>query len=242
VKRILALGGGGFLMENRHSPIDQYIVKLAGKVRPRICFVSTPNGDLPEGIDKFYEAYGSLNCEPSHLAFFRKPGPGAIALAGLEDTLLGMDAIFVGGGNTRSALGVWREWGLPEVFQRALLSGVLLCGMSAGAICWFESGLTDSVWGAGLQPLRCLGFLGGACSVHYHSEPLRKAMLHALVTTRGLAEGIGIDDHAAVLYEDGRIAKVLSWRRGAAAHRVTLRDRQIVEELLPGESVRLLCK
>jgi dipeptidase E len=242
VKRILALGGGGFLMENRHSPIDQYIVKLAGTVRPRICFVSTPNGDLPEGIDKFYEAYGSLNCEPSHLAFFRKPGPGAIALASLEDTLLGMDVIFVGGGNTRSALGVWREWGLQEVFQRALLSGVLLCGMSAGAICWFESGLTDSVWGAGLQPLRCLGFLSGSCSVHYHSDPLRKSMLHEMVAARGLAEGIGIDDYAGVLYEDGRIAKVVSWRRGAAAHRVVLRDRQIVEELLPGESVRALCK
>jgi dipeptidase E len=241
VKRILALGGGGFLMENRHSPIDQYIVKLAGPVRPRICFVSTPNGDLPEGIDKFYEAYGPLDCEPSHLAFFRKPGPGAIALAGIEDSLLGMDAIFVGGGNTRSALGVWREWGLQEVFQRALLSGVLLSGMSAGAICWFESGLTDSVWGAGLQPLRCLGFLGGACSVHYQSDPLRKTMLHELVAARALAEGIGIDDYAGVLYEDGRIARVLSWRRGAAAHRVMLRDRQIVEELLPGESVRALC-
>ncbi len=204
--------------------------------------MSTPSGDLPEGIDKFYEAYGALNCEPSHLAFFRKPGPGAIALASLDDTLLGMDAIFVGGGNTRSALAVWREWGLQEVFQRALLSGVLLCGMSAGAICWFESGLTDSVWGAGLQPLRCLGFLGGACSVHYHSEPRRKAMLHELVAARGLAEGIGIDDYAGVLYEDGRIAKVLSWRRGAAAHRVMFRDRQIVEQMLPGESVRLLCK
>jgi dipeptidase E len=227
-------------MENRHSPIDQYIVKLAGKARPRICFVATPSGDLPEDIDKFYEAYGTLNCEPSHLAFFRKPVPGAIALSSLEDTLLGMDAVFVGGGNTRSALGVWREWGLQEVFQRALLAGVLLSGMSAGAICWFESGLTESVSGAGPQPLRCLGFLGGACSVHYHSDPLRKAMLHELVATRGLAEGIGIDDYAGVLYEDGRIARVLSWRRGAAAHRVLLRDRQIVEEMLPGESVRAI--
>jgi dipeptidase E len=242
VKRILALGGGGFLMENRHSPIDQYIVKLAGKLRPRICFVSTPNGDLPEGIDRFYEAYGSLDCEPSHLAFFRKPGPGAIALSNIEDELLAMDAIFVGGGNTRSALGVWCEWGLQEIFQRALHAGVLLCGMSAGALCWFESGLTDSVWGAGLQPLRCLGFLGGACSVHYHTDPLRKTLLHELVAARVLGEGIGIDDYAGVLYEDGRIAKVLSWRRGAAAHRVMLRDRHIVEEMLPAESVRLLCK
>lgn len=243
MKRILALGGGGFLMENRHSPIDQYIVKLTGQVRPRICFVATPSGDLPDDIDRFYEAYGSLDCEPVHLAFFRKPAPGAIALSSIADTLLGMDAIYVGGGNTRSALGVWREWGLPEIFQRALLSGVLLCGMSAGAICWFESGLTDSVWGAGpLHPLRCLGFLAGACSVHYHSDPLRKTMLHELVAARASGEGIGIDDYAGVLYEDGRIAKVLSWRRGAAAHRLVFRDRQLVEELLPGESVRQLCK
>ncbi len=239
MRRILALGGGGFLMENRHSPIDQYIVNLAGSARPRICFVATPSGDLPEGIDKFYDAYGSLDCEPSHLAFFRKPAPGAVPLANIEDSLLAMDVIFVGGGNTRSALAVWREWGLHEIFLRALNRGVLLSGMSAGAICWFESGLTDSVWGAGLQPLRCLGFLGGACSVHYHSDPLRRDRLHEWVGARGLPEGIGIDDFAAVLYEEGRIAKVLSWRRGASAHRVMYRDRKVIEETLPSENVRM---
>ncbi len=86
MKRILALGGGGFLLENRHSPIDRYIVSLTAKVRPRICFVSTPSGDLPESIDRFYEAYGALDCEPFHLAFFRNPTPGAIALTGIADT------------------------------------------------------------------------------------------------------------------------------------------------------------
>lgn len=242
MKRILALGGGGFLLENRHSPIDQYIVRLTGPGRPRICFVATPNGDLPEAIDRFYEAYGALDCEPSHLAFFRKPAPGAIALGDIEDSLLGMDAIYVGGGNTKSALGVWREWGLQQIFQRALNAGVLLCGVSAGAICWFESGLTDSIWGAGLQPMRCLGFLGGACSVHYHSDPVRRAKLHELIEARVFPEAVGIDDYAGVLYEDGRIARILSWRRGATAYRVTYHERQVVEEALPSDSVRSACK
>jgi dipeptidase E len=238
MKRILALGGGGFLMENRHSPVDQYIVRLTAKVRPRVCFVSTPSGDLPQTIDKFYEAYGSLDCEPCHLAFFRNPLPGAVALASIEDTLLGMDAIFVGGGNTKSALGVWQEWGLRSIFQRALGAGVLLSGMSAGAICWFEGGLTDSIWGAGFQPIRGLGFLAGACSVHYHSEASRRERLHENVQARIFAEAIGIDDYAGVLYEDGRIAQVVNWRRGATAYRVGYRDGRIVEEALSSESIR----
>jgi dipeptidase E len=241
MKRILALGGGGFLMENRHSPIDQYLLRLTGKARPRICFVSTAGGDLPEAIEKFYEAYGALDCEPCHLAFFRNPVPGAVALANIAETLLAMDAIFVGGGNTRSALAVWREWGLHDIFQRALAAGVLLSGVSAGAICWFESGLTDAIWGAGLQPLRCLGFLGGACSVHFHSEPGRRDKLHEGVQARHFTDAIGIDDYAGVLYEDGRIARVLNWRRGATAYRVTSREGRIVEEPLASVSVRSQC-
>lgn len=241
MKRILALGGGGFLMENRHSPIDQYIVKLTGTARPRICFVATPSGDLPETIDRFYEAYGALDCEPCHLAFFRKPAPGAIPLSNIADTLFGADAIFVGGGNTRSALAVWREWGLHDIFHRALATGVLLSGVSAGAICWFEGGVTDSVWGAGLQPLRGLGFLGGACSVHFHAEPGRRELLHEGVQARTFAEAIGIDDFAGVLYEDGRLARVVSWRRGATAYRVTYRDGRATEETLASENVRSLC-
>lgn len=238
MKRILALGGGGFLMENRHSPVDEYIVRLTAKVRPRVCFISTPSGDLPESIDRFYEAYGSLECEPCHLAFFRKPMPGAIALASIEETLLGMDAIFVGGGNTKSALGVWQEWGLKSIFQRALSAGVLLSGMSAGAICWFDGGLTDSVWGAGFQPMRGLGFLAGGCSVHYHSEPSRRLRLHELVEGRVFPEAIGIDDYAGVLYEEGRIARVVNWRRGATAYRVWHRDGRVVEEQLGSENIR----
>ena len=171
MRRILAIGGG-FLMEDAHSPIDDYIVSLAARSRPRMCYVGTANGDMPDGIEKFYAAFPAARCERSHLAFFRKQAPGGIALATLREQVLSQDVIFVTGGNTKSALGVWREWGLDHVFAEAYASGTVLAGMSAGALCWFESGLTDSFGQAGYQLLSCLGLLPGACAVHYRSDPI----------------------------------------------------------------------
>src|ERR1044071_3244673 len=144
MKRILAIGGGGFLMEQKPSPIDDYMLQLTAKDKPRICFVSTASGDLPKHIDQFYAAFSRGRCEPSHLAFFREPRLKALTIEGFAQSLLSQDAIFVGGGNTRAALAVWREWKVDLVFREALNSGVLLAGMSAGAMCWFECGLTDS--------------------------------------------------------------------------------------------------
>ena len=230
MQTILALGGGGFMMEDGPSPIDKYILKLSGKSKPKICFVSTACGDLPENIDKFYAAYGPEHCEPSHLAFFRKPMKGSISLADLEASVLAQDIIYVGGGNTKSALGVWREWGLDAVLQRALASGVVLAGMSAGAMCWFDAGLTDSFWGAGYRPLRCLGFLRGACGVHYHSDGERQSRLAAALEAGSIPSSVAIDDYAAVLYRDGLVSKVISWREGANAYRLSLKDHQAVEE------------
>jgi peptidase E len=216
-------------MEDAASPIDQYIVNLAGSPRPRICFVSTASGDHPEHIDKFYAAFGELECEPSHIAFFRKPTKGSIALSDLEAGVLGQDVIFVGGGNTKSALAVWREWHLDSIFRRALKSGVLLSGMSAGAMCWYESGLTDSYWGSGYQPLACLGMLPGACGVHYHSDTQRQSRLAAALLAGVIQEAVAIDDYAGVLYEDGAVSQVVSWRRGATAYAVAVKNGSVNE-------------
>ena len=237
MQRILAIGGGGFLMEDHPSPIDRYIVALAGKPRPRVCYVGTPNGDMPEGIDKFYAAFPSTVCEPSHLAFFRKPSAGAVPLAGYRAHLLSQHVIFVAGGNTKSALGVWREWGLDAAFAEAYASGILLSGMSAGAMCWFEAGLTDSFWGAGHRPLRCLGLLPGACGVHYHAEPMRQETLFAAIESKALPDAIAIDDHAAVLYEDGVLSKVLTWQSGATAYAVALKDGKVHQQAHVAESI-----
>lgn len=107
--------------------------------QPRICFVGTAAGDAEFMLAKYYKAFTKLRCRPSHLAFFRKPRPHGVPLDRIEETLLGQDAIYVGGGNTRSMLAVWREWGLDRILRKAWESGVLLGGMSAGAICWFET-------------------------------------------------------------------------------------------------------
>lgn len=208
VRRILAIGGGSFLMEAGPSPIDTLIRQMTGKPRPRVCFVSTPSGDLPEHLDAFDTAFGPDVCEPSHLAFFRRPGPRSIPLADMAHHVLSQDVVYVGGGNTRSALGVWREWGLDRVLARAHDAGVLLCGMSAGALCWFEAGVTDSFWGAGLQPLPCLGLLPGACAVHYNADPQRRPRLHAALQAGRVPPAIAIDDQSAVLYSDGQVSRV----------------------------------
>lgn len=229
MQRILALGGGGFLMEDAASPIDAYILTLAGKRNPKICFVPTASGDHPDHIDKFYAAYGKLECQPSHIAFFRKPMPGSISISTLEENVLGQDVIFVGGGNTKSALAVWREWRLACILRRALSSGVLLTGMSAGAMCWFESGLTDSYWDSGYRPLQCLGFLPGSCAVHYHSDGQRQSRLAEALLAGALPAAIAIDDYAGVLFHNGTVSQVVGWRSGATAYTVTVESGRVIE-------------
>lgn len=223
-RRIIAIGGGGFLMERGPALLDEYFVQATAVRRPKICFVSTAAGDPEDMLAKFYKAFAKLDCRPSHLAFFRKQRRGCIPLMQIERGLLSQDAIYVGGGNTRSMLAVWREWRLDRILRAAWDAGVLLGGMSAGAICWFKYGATDSVLGPGRSSaLRCLGFLPGSCSPHFDGEPRRRGDFRRLVASGALPSGIGIDDGVAVLYRDQTIAEVVSSRSGATAYRV-IRD------------------
>jgi len=229
MQRVLAIGGGGFLMEDSPSPIDRLILELTCKPSPRVCFIGTPSGDMPEGIEKFYSAFPETKCSPSHLAFFRKPSRGSVPLASFRQHLLQQDAVFIGGGNTKSALGVWREWGLDDVLREAYASGILLSGMSAGAMCWFETGFTDSFWGAGYQPLPCLGLIKGACAVHYNMDPSRREALHASIETGALSAAIAIDDFSAVLFEGGSLSRVYRWGSGAGACLVNAYSGKVLE-------------
>lgn len=233
MQRILAIGGGGFMMEDAASPIDRHIVSLTGKVRPRICYIATPSGDLPAHLDKFHSAYGDMGCETSHLAFFRQPDSRSILVGNFRERLLEQDVIYVGGGNTRSALAVWREWCLDSVLREAWESGVLLAGMSAGAMCWFEAGLTDSFWGAAHRPLDCLGLLPGGCAVHYSSDPKRRQTLHAAQQADSFPPTIAIDDFAAALYTSTSVDSVFSWRAGATAYQVYREHDTVIETALP---------
>ena len=239
MRRILAIGGGSFLMEDAPSPVDALILRMTGKPRPRVCFVSTPSGDLPDHIDRFHLAFPSEVCEPSHLAFFRKPGDRSIPLSDFEKNVLQQDVVYVGGGNTKSALGVWREWGLDRTLSRAYEAGVLLCGMSAGAMCWFEAGITDSFWGAGYQPLAAFGLLPGGCAVHYNSDPQRRPRLHAALQAGAIPPTIAIDDLSAVLFEEGRLSRVYRWGEGKGAYFAVAETTGVKETLLESENLRV---
>jgi dipeptidase E len=237
MRRILAIGGGGFMMEDAPSPIDEYVIRLTGKARPRICYLATPSGDLPAHLDRFHAAYGNMGCETSHLAFFRQPDLRSIPVVDFRTRLLEQDAIFVGGGNTKSALAVWREWGLDTVLRETWESGVLLAGMSAGAMCWFDAGLTDSFWGAAYRPLDCLGLLPGGCAVHYGSDQKRRATLHAAQRAGAIPRSIAIDDFAASLYVGTSLDRVLSWRTGSTAYQVHHEGDAVIETALPAKQI-----
>lgn len=151
MKQIIALGGGGFSMEPENPLLDIYILNQAEASRPKICFLPTASGDAQNYIDRFYQAFEKQNCEPSHLSLFQPH------TRNFQTYLLDRDIIFVGGGNTRNLLVLWKEWGLDEILHKAYQKGIVLSGISAGSLCWFEEGLTDS-YGNELETLVCLGF------------------------------------------------------------------------------------
>lgn len=211
-RQIIALGGGGFSLESKNLALDFYVLSQARSPTPRILFVPTASGDSESYIAKFYAAFSGLPCRPQHLPLFRTSGT-------LRDTVLSHDVLYVGGGNTRSMLAIWREWGLPEILREALDNGCVLAGSSAGAICWFDQGVTDSNPG-GLSALRCLGFLSGSCCPHYDGQAARRTAYAELLRRGEIAEGFAIDDAVALHFVDGKLFKIVASQANARAHRV----------------------
>lgn len=221
-RRVLVIGGGGFMMEDKFTAIDRELIALTGKARPRVCIVPTPAGDAQELLDRFYAAYDPW-CDACQLTPFRKPTARSVSLRDVGAELLTFDALFVSGGNTKSALGVWREWNIDLALRGAYQSGVLLSGMSAGAICWFEVGFTDS-FGDEYVPLPGLGLLAGGCSPHHQDGTARSSELLSAIERGEMPATLTIDDHAAVLFEDEKPAVSYSWKKGAAARVVGRRE------------------
>lgn len=214
-RQIIALGGGNSGTDP--SAIDRYILAqsaaLSGAPRPKVGYLPTAGGDNPEAVVNFYRTYTSLNCEPSHLYLFR---PHTADMAGF---LLSQDVIYVGGGNTKSMLALWREWNLHVILKQALEQGIVLAGSSAGAICWFEQGSTDSIPGD-YTALNCLGYLPGSCCPHYDGEPERRPSLHRLIGGGTMQAGIALHDGAAAHFINGELHQVVTWLPTARAYRV----------------------
>jgi len=225
--QIIALGGGGFSMEPDNLTLDRYVLAQAPTENPAVAFIPTASGDNDGYILRFYAAFSTLPCRPSHLRLFNRTPD-------LRSCLLSQDVIYVGGGNTKSMLGVWREWGIPEILREAGEAGVILAGISAGAICWFEQGLTDAYEGD-LRPLPCLGFLPGSCVPHYDGEAARRPTYHRLLKTGEMRPGLAIEDSAAVHFVNGGVHRVVTSREGVTAYQVRVRNGAVEEEPLPAD-------
>ena len=165
-KQIIAIGGGGFGRNPGDGVIEQYILDQTGKEKPNICFIPTATGDNEAYKVNYYSTFSKLNCNPIHLDFFKRTPD-------LEQLIPQQDAIFVGGGNTKSMLAVWKDWNLDKLLKDAYEKGVVMSGVSAGANCWFERAVVDS-WEKDLRVIDCMGFVKGNCCPHYDEEPQRR--------------------------------------------------------------------
>jgi dipeptidase E len=192
------------------------VLGLARFERPRVTFLSTASGDSADYVMEFYEAFTSDRCEASHLALFGRPAQ----MEHPRRRLLAQDVIFVGGGNTANMLAVWRAHGIDAVLRGAWEAGIVLCGASAGAICWFEGGVTDS-FGPALAPLADgLGFLVGSHCPHFDVEPERSPAYLRAVRDGVLPAGVAADNGVGLHFVGTELHEVVSARRGATAYRV----------------------
>jgi peptidase E len=229
-RQVIALGGGGFLADPDNPALDLYILQQARARRPAVTFLGTARGDDDANVLKFYQAFSSYDCRASHLPLFQRT-------PNLRDHLLRQDIIYVGGGNTKSMLGTWREWDLPTLLREAWHDGIILAGVSAGAICWFQQGVTDS-WAEKLSVLECLGFLEGSCCPHYDGEPERRPAYHDFLLKGEILPGVAIDDGAAIHVVEGELHRVVASRPAARACRVSVREGAVQEEPLEAEYLR----
>jgi len=227
---IVALGGGGFSMEPDNLALDRYILSLWRRSdrEPRICFIPTATGDSVDYIDRFYSAFEKLACRPTHLALTdsRTSNPPTAVLEN--------DIFYVGGGNTREMLSIWHRFDLDQALKEAWQAGKILCGISAGAICWFEQAISDSVVEGELHPLKCLGFLSGTGCPHY-DEPGRRETFHRFLASGDVSAGYGIDNSAALHFEGTKLVKIVASRPDAYAYHVALTNGQIGETVVRTE-------
>ena len=221
-RNIIAIGGGGFGANPGQGIIENYILKQTKKKNPRICFIPTATGDNEAYKVSFYSTFTNLNCYPSHLDFFKRTPD-------LNELILNQDAIFVGGGNTKSMLAVWKEWGLDKILKKAYLNGTVMSGVSAGAICWFQNGITDS-WASDLKMMPCLNFVTGTCCPHYDEEPERKPAVEKLLLTNKIKNVYAVDGGAALHIKDEKVFKSVIFKKNKSSYLVDIKKKSMNEK------------
>jgi dipeptidase E len=221
-RHIVAFGGGGFSMEAGNPLLDDYVLGLAPSARPRICFLPSASGDADHYIVRFYRAFPASRCEPSHISLFRRE-QGSLDL---RSHLLSQDIIYVGGGSVVSLLGVWRAHGIDEILREAWEAGIVLCGLSAGSLCWFA----ESVTGFHGEPaaVEGLGILPWSNCVHFEADgPRRDAYRRCL--RDGMRPGYAAEDGAALHFEGPHLARAVASRPQARGWRLERRGEGVME-------------
>jgi peptidase E len=221
-------------MYERAPALDRFVLTLTEKPFPKICFIPTASGDPREQVTRFYERFGGWPCEPATISLFHL---GRDRIDPIE-RLLDQDAIYVGGGSMRNMLAIWREHGIDGAMRTAWERGIVLAGLSAGAMCWFEGGVSMS--GGAPEPVAGLGFIPGSLSVHLDGEVERLPTFRSAVATGALPPGYAADDGAAILFRGTQLAECVTSHRGPRIVRVTpdgaggVTEQELPVRLLPG--------
>ncbi len=221
-RQIVAFGGGGFSMESGNPLLDEYVLGLTRTERPRVCFLPSASGDADHYVVRFYRAFSADRCEPSHVSLFRRErGP-----ADLRHHLLSQDLIYVGGGSVLSLLGVWRAHGIDSILREAWESGVILCGLSAGSLCWFAEAVSGFHGEA--RRLRGLGLLPFSNCVHYERGSARREAYQRFLLA-GMRGGYAAEDGAALHFVGEELARVVASRPRARGYRLDVAGPRVVE-------------
>jgi len=226
---ILAMGGGGFTMEAANPALDDFILSLAQRREPRVLFLPTASGDPTMQIAAFRERFGGRACHAEVLALFRLHGTSR----SVREVVLAHDVVYAGGGSMRNLLAIWRAHDLDRILVEAWEQGIVLAGLSAGAMCWFEGGVTKSAGPP--EPIAGLGLLPGSLSVHADGEPERLPVFLDAVRRGALAGGWAADDGVGLLFRGRELERVVSSRPGAAALRADAVDGELVRRRLEPE-------
>ena len=229
---LVAMGGAEFVMRAENEALHDYVLGLAPNPEPRICLLPTASGDPQEQITSFHAAMERRGCVASAISLFRL----GVAPIDFAEHLLSQDVIYVTGGSMVNLLALWREHRIDEIMRVAHERGIVLCGYSAGSMCWFEHGITRG--GGAPAAVEGLGLVSGSHCVHYAQDPARRDCYRRLVGDGTIPPGLALDDHAAALIRDDEVVEAVRSRESAAAHRVRPGDGELADEV-PME-VRLL--
>ncbi|HEY1236772.1 MAG TPA: peptidase E [Solirubrobacterales bacterium] len=223
MRQIVAFGGGGFSQESGNPLLDDYVLGLTGRAGPRVCFLPTASGDADHYIVRFYNAFRD-RARASHVSLFRRER----GVTDIRSHLLAQDLIYVGGGSLISLVGVWRAHGIDSILRTAYEAGVILCGLSAGSLCWFAEAVSG--FHGEVNRVPGLGFLRHSNAVHYGDGERRSAFHRHLLD--GMPTGFAAEDGAALRFIGDELVEVVASRAEARAYKLELRGNRVLETRL----------